>query len=78
MDKDIKKMKKMVDFMRKQGVLTLKTQEMELQLSPLAVFPDEHKKDQIEEAQQTQIPKLSDLDIALWSSPGALPEMNVQ
>jgi len=74
MDKDIKKMRKLVDFMRKQGVLTLKTQEMELSLSPLAVFPVEHLEGEPVTKEPSPIPEMSDLEIALWSSPGAIPK----
>lgn len=71
MDKDIKKLKKLVDFMRKQGVLTVKLDEMEIQLSPGALFPHEASETPESPDKQMQAPDLTYEELALWSAPGA-------
>lgn len=76
MDKDIKKMKKMVDFMRKQGVLTLKTPEMELRLSSAAIFPE--NKLIPEPETKTSEREFTEEEILLWSSPGHIPDEQIQ
>lgn len=43
MQLDIKKLKKITRFMRKEGVLVLKTPEIELQISPSKLFHVERK-----------------------------------
>jgi hypothetical protein len=77
-DKEIKKMRKLVDFMRKQGVLTLKTSEMELSLSPIAMFPVEHSEEHNSDSNKIHpsLKPISELDLALWSSPGYIPEVS--
>lgn len=76
MDKDLRKMKKMVDFMRKQGVLTLKTPEMELRISSAAIFPE--NKLIPEEEKTNSEHQFTEEEIILWSSPGSIPEGQVQ
>ena len=43
MDSELKKLKKLATFMKKEGILTYKTPEIELHLSPVAVFHKEEK-----------------------------------
>jgi hypothetical protein len=71
MDKDIKKMRKMVDFMRKQGVLTLKTPEMELNLIREAIHLEVEPLET--SPQEKEERPMSDIDIALYSAPGWVP-----
>jgi hypothetical protein len=65
---DIKELKKLTSYCRKQGILTLKTPEIEITLSPQALFPttkpNEDHSDPISEGQ------LSDEDMLFWSSAG--------
>jgi hypothetical protein len=71
-DKDIKKMKKLVDFMRKQGVLCMKLDDLEIELSPSALFPEEKLQAEPEQS-DPNIPTAHELtleEIALWSAPG--------
>ena len=69
MDKDIKKLKKLVDFMRKQGVLYTKLENIELELSPSALFPEENKQIPEENKETLTSPPMTDLELALWSAP---------
>lgn len=59
--------------MQKEGVLHLKTQEIELEISQAAIFKDEPTQPTESEPEPNQ-PKLSEMDIALWSAPGFNPE----
>lgn len=40
MDADLKKLKKITSFMRKQGILNYKTPELELSLAPAAILTE--------------------------------------
>lgn len=72
MDTEIKKWKKITRFMQKQGILCLKTPEIEIQLAPRAllhetieVLPEEKEISKEPESQYTENDQL------FWSSPGA-------
>lgn len=75
MDADFRKIKKLTDFMKKSGLLSLKIKDIELNLAPAAVFHVEPKnKDPIEEPKPE--PQLTDEDLMFWSAPGYLPSEN--
>lgn len=61
--------------MRKEGVLSLKMEGIELNLAQAAILPDEHKDSptDTEPAQPTQ-PQYTDMDVLFWSAPGHLPD----
>lgn len=76
MDADIKKLKKLTKFMQKEGLLSLKLPNIELHLSPTAVFhveqspqaPNSPSEDKPEPPQYTEE------DALFWSSPGFFPD----
>jgi len=88
MDSELKKLKKLATFMKKEGVLTYKTPEIELHLAPAAVFHEDEKKSQAESSEassELQAPKQNEIEAALglapgaskalfWSTPGLFPE----
>lgn len=69
MDDTLKKAKKLARFMREQGILSLKTQEIEMALSPQAIFP---KTPDTSKDQELESP--DPMDTLLWSAPGLDPE----
>jgi hypothetical protein len=74
MDQDLKKLRKLVKFMQKEGVLTLKMSEIELQLSQAAILPLETAPDAPSpSADAPQDPEYTEEELLFWSSPG-LPE----
>lgn len=74
MDADLKKMKKLARTMRKEGVLVYKTPEIELSLSPSAVFKEEAEPRAQSDSpdNETDPNALSPEDILLWSAGGAI------
>lgn len=66
MDETLKKSKKLVKFMRDQGVLSLKTQGIELCLSEQALFPKKARPTPAEELKDDRDP----METLLWSAPG--------
>jgi hypothetical protein len=74
-DKDLLKIRKLVAFMRKEGVLSLKMEGIELNLAQAALLPDEPSKKSAEpEPTQPDQTQYTDLDWALWSAPGLQPD----
>jgi len=68
MKRTLKDVKAHINLMKKEGVLTLKVEGLELELAPFAFTKDE-KEPQPE--QQTQIFEApSEEEILFWSSPG--------
>lgn len=69
MDTDLKKMKKITKFMQKEGILFLKTAELELHLTPAALLQD---KPMDMPDQKAEVPEsvFSEEDALFWSSPG--------
>lgn len=75
MDAELKKIKKLTAFMRKAGILSLKSGDLELSLSP-NVFHEEHthpSNDASSDAPEVPQQVLTDEEILFWSAPGALP-----
>lgn len=73
MDTDLKKIKKITHLMRKEGVLSLKTADIEISLSPHAIQLEE-KPIPEEVAATPDKPQYSEDDALFWSSPGYFPE----
>ncbi len=76
MDADLKKLKKIVKFMQKEGVLEYKTSDIALSLSPLALFKEEKSLDSHKEEAETLKPthQYTDEEILMWSAQGFVPE----
>lgn len=87
MDSELKKLKKLAAFMKKEGVLTYKTPEIELHLSPAALLREDDKKPNASPGAEDELqePKQNDIERALglqagaskalfWSTPGLFPE----
>lgn len=76
MDADLKKLKKITSFMRKQGILTYKTPELELSLAPAAILPEPAP---IEHESTGELPAdaipLEASPIFNWSIPGLHPDL---
>lgn len=72
MDAQIKKLRKLVKFCREQGVLSVKTSEIELSLAPAALFP---KVDNVPHgtSETIETDEMAPEDILLWSAPGVEP-----
>lgn len=73
MDADIKKLKKLVKFMQKEGVLNLKIPEIELQLAASAI---QHPDTDVPDTATTEQPIQDQYDpeeVLFWSAPGISP-----
>jgi len=70
MDADLKKMKKLARTMRNEGILVYKTPEIELSLSPSAVFKEENRAPLHDSQTNNEIDtdSLSAEDVLLWSA----------
>lgn len=74
MDGDLKKIKKLVSFMRKAGVLQLKQEGIELSISPQALFPEtKPKKTDSAVSSSPEDQANQELSNLLWSAPGYVP-----
>lgn len=69
---DPKNIKKLIRAMRQEGVLRLKTPEIELELAPEAIQP-KHVAQALETQETNAEPKYTEEDVLLWSSPGYVP-----
>lgn len=78
MEDSLKKLKKLSELMRKQGILTYKTQEIEIQLSPAALdLPDTQPNDNQETKIEDDLtPEQRSEQALFWSTPGTLPTEN--
>lgn len=87
MDAELKKLKKLAAFMKKEGILSYKTPEIELHLAPGAMLPTgtSHASSSSEPSEEIQETKQNDLERAMglapgaskalfWSTPGLFPE----
>jgi hypothetical protein len=74
-DSELKKIRKWVQFMRKEGVLTLKSQGIELSLAPHALFPDSATPEAPIPLSSESAPAASEAfsedQILFWSAPGS-------
>lgn len=81
MDADFKNLKKLTAFMRKQGLLRVKTAEIELELSPSAILHEdtspalkpgpEHEAVAVQTAEELQLGlPAGTMERINWSSPG--------
>lgn len=74
MDADLKKLKKVTAFMRKQGILNYKTPELELSLAPAALITEPLS--QAEPSQTEDLkPEFSPEEMLFWSAPGLHPDL---
>jgi hypothetical protein len=69
---DIKDIKKLTQFMRHNGVLTLKTKEIELTLHTGALKTEKRGRRPITEDKPLAEEQMDPLETMLWSSPGEL------
>ncbi len=69
MPADSKTIKKLIKLMQKEGVLKLKTQEIELELSPKAATPVLKTKLEVE-SPEPKSQQYSEEQILMWSAPG--------
>lgn len=73
MDENIQKIKKMTKFMRANGILKLKSGDLELELSPQALFQKPEKPEpkltEKQQSEQTQNIEEQQKAVLLWSSP---------
>lgn len=72
---DTKELKKLVKFLRSEGISELKSGDFSISLSPAALFPQKPGK----ETQSEHIPtesQFSEEDALFWSSAGIPPEAN--
>lgn len=74
MDADLKKIKKLTLFMKKEGLLSIKSKDFELTLSPTALFQEDPPKP-TPEAKEEPHGQLSHEDTLMWSSPTIQSEM---
>lgn len=84
MDQELRKLKKLTAFMKKEGVLAYKTSEIELHLSPEALLskkaplvPDSGE--ELKPVEQNELEKSLGLPAGgaqalFWSTPGLFPE----
>lgn len=71
MDQDIKKLKKLVRFMRETGVLELKQPNLELKLAPGALFPEGKRPPSVApQADEQSEQPYTEEEILMWSSAG--------
>ena len=78
MDAELKKLKKVTTFMRRQGILSYKTPELELQLAPEALFPAPIKSQSLSADSQElkdEVVSIEDSPVFNWSIPGLHPEL---
>ena len=73
MDAEYKKLKKIVSFMKKEGVLNYKSPSFEVSLSPMAIRPNEAAADiQTPEPESNRVDnQYSEQDALFWSAPGS-------
>ncbi len=73
MDADLKKLRKLTRFMQSQGVLSVKTSEIEVHLSPAAIFHKEAATSaDSSDSVQAESP-FTEADALFWSVPGLIP-----
>lgn len=71
MDADLKKIKKLTEYMKKNGLLSLKVADIELNLDPRIVFQAEHSPDTTPEVKEEPQDPMATL---LWSTQDIPPE----
>jgi hypothetical protein len=76
MDQEIKKLKKIVKFMRNEGVMAVKMGDLEINLAPHATHPKPTQTEEKQSKLEAEAP-FSDQDALFWSSDG-IPEEALQ
>jgi hypothetical protein len=69
---DIKELKKLTEFCRKNGIISLKKGDFEINLSPASLFP--HKPRQEDNTDPITENPYTDEQMMMWSSAGIAPE----
>jgi hypothetical protein len=76
MDNDLKKIKKLATFMKKEGVIELECGQIKIKLHPAKILshiensvPAEHTQTDIQST-----PEYTEEEMLFWSSPGIFPE----
>ena len=69
MNKELQNIRKLVSLMRNHGVLKLKHTDIELELSPVALFPERKVDPEVTEIKQTPMSYEEFERIALHSAP---------
>jgi hypothetical protein len=69
MDADAKKMKKLARIMREQGILSYKTKDFEITVSPAALFPVEQLPNNQQSADHPIDSPVDPMEALLWSAP---------
>lgn len=70
MDAEIRKLKKLTKFMKKEGITSLKTADIELSIDPKFMFPVEQSTSQPTTDEIKEEPTYTDEEILMWSAPG--------
>lgn len=68
--KDTKELTKLLKIMQNNGVIKYKTQEIEIELHPGALFPVEQKKAELSKEEETKQP-FTEEEMLMWSAPGS-------
>lgn len=78
MDKELKRIKKLTAFMKKAGILNLKSGDLELSLTPDSFHEEQSAALKQEDATSDAAIKsqFTDEEVLFWSSPGVLPDTN--
>lgn len=76
MDADLKKIKKLTQLMKKEGLLELKGSDFHLKLSPQALFPEKKTQKESETPAPSSESEFTEEQTLLWSSP-LLTQMEV-
>lgn len=78
MDNDLKKIRKLTQFMREKGLLKLKMAQIELELHPAALLNSDPSPPNKTESKQEDKPEFSHEDMMFWSAPGNVSEETKQ
>lgn len=73
MDQDLKKIKKLTAFMKKEGLISLKSGDIELELSVATAFHVEQADLPPESPATPEKPQYTDEELLMWSAPGYVP-----
>lgn len=76
MDINIKKAKKIIQFMRKEGVSHLKTSELDVTISLNHLPPKKKSKKESYPEEEKIKNNYTEEEVLFWSSPGMLDEVN--
>jgi hypothetical protein len=76
MDADLKKIRKLAHLMQKEGILSVKSPDLEIQLSPVAMFYEPASKQELPgESKENLAPDYTEDQILMWSTSAASNEV---